>query len=100
MPLLELVERVRPHVENDSVFSSRRDKIRAQLRVVQEQLHADQPKRKAVAQAFKILSEFVREEAHDVTKDEVKESAKRFVVATLKNAPQLISAAQQAGLLR
>lgn len=99
LPLVELLERIRPHVENDSVFSSRRDKIRAQMVLVQEQLKSDQPKRQALVEAFKTMSEFVLEESKEVSKDEVKESTKRFVMATIKNAPSLISAAQQAGLL-
>ncbi|OWP62693.1 hypothetical protein CDA63_13040 [Hymenobacter amundsenii] len=98
-PLLELVERIRPHVGHESVFSSRHDKIREQLALVHEQLRAEQPRHKAVREAFHALNEFVREEAREVSKDEVKESGKRFVAATLKNAPKLISAARKAGLL-
>ncbi|MBT9391837.1 hypothetical protein KLP40_01570 [Hymenobacter sp. NST-14] len=98
-PLLELVERIRPHVGHDSVFSSRREKIREQLALVQAQLREERPRHEALREAFHTLSEFVREEAAEVTKDEVKESGKRFVAATLKNAPQLISAARKAGLL-
>ncbi len=98
-PLLELVERIRPCVGHDSVFTSRREKIREQLALVQEQLRAEQPKHEALRDAFHLLSEFVREEAREITKDEVKESGKRFVAATLKNAPKLLSAARKAGLL-
>ncbi len=99
LPLVELVERIKPHVENDSVFSSRREKIRAQMAIVQEQLKSDRPKRQALAHAFKTMGDFVLEESKEVSKDEVKESTKRFVMATIKNAPSIISAAQQAGLL-
>lgn len=99
LPLLELIERIKPHVANDSVFSSRRDKIRAQLAIVQAQLHSDQPKRQAISHAFMLMAEFVQEESKEVSRDEVKESAKRFVLATLKNAPSIISAAHQSGLL-
>ncbi|WP_019947598.1 hypothetical protein [Hymenobacter aerophilus] len=98
-PLLELVERIRPHVGHHTVFSSRREKIREQLALVQQQLHSEQPKHKALREALHQLSEFVREEMHEVSRDEVKESGKRFVAATLKNAPQLLAAAKQAGLL-
>ncbi|SET78231.1 hypothetical protein [Hymenobacter actinosclerus] len=98
-PLLELVERIRPHVGHDSVFTSRREKIREQLALVQQQLRAEQPRHKALREAFHLLTEFVREEVHEVSRDEVKESGKRFVAATLKNAPQLLAAAKQAGLL-
>ncbi|TGE07821.1 hypothetical protein [Hymenobacter fodinae] len=98
-PLFELLEKIQPHLENDSVFSSRREKISTQLAIVRAQLKLEQPKHRAVAEAFHMLGEFVREEAREVTKDEVKESAKRFVLATVKNAPSLIAAARQAGVL-
>jgi hypothetical protein len=49
--------------------------------------------------AFKTLSELVREEAHDISKDELKQAAREVVLATLKHAPQLISAAYNARLL-
>jgi hypothetical protein len=98
-PLFELLDRIQPHLENDSVFSSRREKINAQLAIVRAQLKSEQPKHKAIADAFHTIGEFVREEAKEVTKDEVKESAKRFVLATVKNAPSIISAAQQARAL-
>ncbi|NVO31046.1 hypothetical protein [Hymenobacter lapidiphilus] len=98
-PLLELVEHIRPHVGHNSVFSSRREKIREQLALVQEQLRAERPRHQALREAFRQLSEFVREDVREVSRDEVKESGKRFVAATLKNAPQLIAAAKQAGLL-
>lgn len=98
-PLLELVEHIRPHVGTNSVFSSRREKIGQQLALVQEQLRAEKPKHKALRDAFQLLTEFVREDAREVSRDEVKESGKRFVAATLKNAPQLLAAAKQAGLL-
>ncbi|UOQ51870.1 hypothetical protein [Hymenobacter cellulosivorans] len=98
LPLVELVERIRPHMENDSVFTSRRDKLRAQLAIVQQELHADKPRHEAIAHSFKLLAEFVREESREVSKDEVKESAKRFVHVALKTAPELIRAAHTAGL--
>lgn len=98
LPLVELVERIRPHMENDSVFTSRRDKLRAQLAIIQHELHADKPRHEAVAQSFKLLAEFVREESREVSRDEVKESAKRFVRVALKTAPELIRAAHTAGL--
>lgn len=99
LPLLELVERIRPHVGHNTVFTSRHEKIREQLALVQEQLRAEQPRHQALRDAFRQLSGFVREEVHEVSRDEVKESGKRFVAATLKNAPQLLAAAKQAGLL-
>jgi hypothetical protein len=98
LPLLDLLDRIRPHVENESVFTSRREKIKAQMAIVHEQLHADQPKHEAIAQAFKSITEFVWEESREVSKDEVKESAKRFVLVAVKTAPELIRAAHTAGL--
>ncbi|RYU77218.1 hypothetical protein [Hymenobacter persicinus] len=99
LPLLELLERIRPHMENDSVFTSRRDKLNAQMALAYAQLKADKPKHEALVEAFRLLGEFVLEESREVSKDEVKESAKRFVLATLKHAPGLINAAHQARLL-
>lgn len=99
VPLVELLDRIRPHVGHNTVFSTRRHKIDAQIALAYEQLRSDQPKREALTAAFHNLSEFVLAETREVSKDEVKESAKRFVLATLKNAPSLIGAAKQAGLL-
>ncbi|TGE28441.1 hypothetical protein E5K02_02955 [Hymenobacter metallicola] len=98
IPLLELLERIRPHMANDSVFTSRREKINAQMALAQKLLLTDKPKREAIVEAFKMLSEFVREESREVSKDEVKESTKRFVRLTLKAAPDLIRVAHTAGL--
>lgn len=98
MPLLELVEKIRPHVENDSVFTSRREKMKAQLTLIQGQLKSERPRREAVVHAFQTLGEFVVEESREVSKDEVKESAKRFVLLALKTAPDLLRAAHTAGL--
>ncbi|WP_139923728.1 hypothetical protein [Hymenobacter sp. DG01] len=99
VPLVELLDRIRPHVGHSTVFSTRRHKIDAQIALAYELLRSDQPKRQALTEAFHNLSEFVLAETREVSKDEVKESAKRFVLATLKNAPNLIGAAKQAGLL-
>ena len=57
------------------------------------------PRTPALRASCRQLRGFVREEAHEVSRDEVKEAGKRFVAATLKNAPQLLAAAKQAGLL-
>lgn len=99
VPLMELLDLIRPHVGHNTVFSTRRHKIDTQIALAYEQLRSDQPRRQALTEAFRNLSEFVLEETREVSKDEVKESAKRFVLATLKNAPNLIGAAKQAGLL-
>ena len=45
------------------------------------------------------LADLVVDEIRDISKDELKQAAKEVVLATLQNAPALISAAQQARLL-
>jgi hypothetical protein len=99
LPLVHLIEAIRPHIATEPVFASRREKINAQMGIVLEQLKTERPKRKALTHAFKTMGDFALESAREVHKDDLKQSAKGFVVATLKNAPSLISAAHQAGLL-
>jgi hypothetical protein len=99
LPLVELLETIQPYVANESVFRTRRKKINAQLVLVYAQLREERPKRQALTQAFKILGDLVLEETRDISQDELKQAAKEVVLATLKNAPALISAAHQARLL-
>ena len=99
LPLVELLESIQPHVVNESVFRTRHRKINAQISLAYAQLRAEQPKRKALLRVFRTISELVVEETHDISKDELKQAAKEIVLATLKNAPALISAAHQARLL-
>lgn len=99
LPLIELLETIQPHIASESVFHAKRVKINAQVGLVYAQLRAEQPKRKALLHAFRTLSNVVREETREISKDEVKDAAREFVLATIKNAPGLISAAHQAGLL-
>ena len=99
LPLVKLLESIQPHVVNESVFRTRHRKINAQISLACAQLRAEQPKRKALLHIFRTISELVVEETHDISKDELKQAAKEVVLATLKNAPALISAAHQARLL-
>jgi hypothetical protein len=98
-PLFELLESIQPLVANDSIFHTKRLKINAQMTRVYAELKADKPKRKALLDAFKTMGDLVVEETRDISKDELKQAAKEVVLATLKNAPSLISAAHQAQLL-
>lgn len=99
LPILDLLNAIKPHTANESVFRTRRRKINAQLAVAYAQLRQERPKRETLLVAFQTIGELVREEAHDISKDELKEAAKEFVLATLKNAPAIINAAHQAKLL-
>ncbi|GAB3585846.1 hypothetical protein [Hymenobacter daeguensis] len=99
LPLLKLLETIQPQVANDSIFHTKRVKIQEEMTRAYGELLAAKPRHKALLHAFKTLSELVREEAHDLSKDELKQAARELVLATLKNAPQLISAAHQARLL-
>lgn len=99
LPLLELLDSIKPHIANESVFRTRRKKINVQLALAYEQLKAERPKRKTLVLAFATMADLVREEMHDISKDELRQAAKELVLATLKNAPAIINAAHQAKLL-
>ncbi|UOQ65455.1 hypothetical protein [Hymenobacter volaticus] len=99
LPLVKLLETIQPVVANDSVFHTRRLKINAQIALIYEQLKEERPKRKALSSAFKTMGDLVLEETRDISKDELKQAAKEVVLATIKNAPAIISAAHQAKLL-
>lgn len=99
LPLVQLLDTIQPHLTNESVFHTRRLKINAQFAVACEQLKMERPKRKVLTHAFQIMGELVLEETRDISKDEVKQAAKEFVLATIKNAPAILSAAHQARLL-
>ena len=99
LPLVQLLESIQPHLANESVFRTRRKKINAQITLAYAELKAEKPKRKALLRAFKTMGDLVIEETRDISKDELKQAAKEVVLATLKNAPGLISAAHQARLL-
>lgn len=99
LPLVALLEAIQPQVAQESVFRTRRKKIKQHWLLVYEELHAERPRRQALTHAFQALAELVLEETKDLSKDELKQAAKEVVLATLKNAPALINAAHQARLL-
>jgi hypothetical protein len=99
LPLVALLDTIQPQVANESVFRTRRKKIRAHFDVVYAELQAERPRHKALAHTFQALTDLVREETRDISKDELKQAAKEVVLATLKNAPALINVAHQARLL-
>ncbi|GGF07408.1 hypothetical protein [Hymenobacter cavernae] len=99
LPLVKLLDAIQPQVASESVFHTRRKKIQASFAVAYQELKAERPKRNALTHAFQTMSDLVREESHDISQDELKQAAKEVVLATLKNAPALISAAHQARLL-
>ncbi|MCR5890178.1 hypothetical protein LRS06_20845 [Hymenobacter sp. J193] len=99
LPLLKLLDAIQPQVCSDSVFHLRRLKIQAHFAEVRQEIRAERPRRQKLQFAFQALSELVREEARDLSRDELQQAAKEVVLATLKNAPALINAAHQARLL-
>ena len=99
LPLVALLDAIQPQVANESVFRTRRKKIRAHFDVVYAELQAERPRHKALAHTFQALTDLVREETRDISKDEIKQAAKEVALATLKNAPALLNAAHQARLL-
>jgi hypothetical protein len=99
LPLLALADALQPQLTQESVFRTRRKKLKAHLAEVYAELHAERPRRQALTHAFQALAELVREEAQDISPDEWKQAAKEVALATLKNAPALINAAHQARLL-
>lgn len=99
LPLVALLDAIQPQVTNESVFRTRRKKIRAHFDLACAELLAERPRRQALTYAFQALAELVLEETRDISKDELKQAAKEVVLATLKNAPALINVAHQARLL-
>lgn len=96
LPLLRLLDTIQPHVASDSVFHLRRLKIQAHFAEACQEIRAERPRRQALQFAFHALTELVREEARDISRDELQQAAREVVLATLKNAPALINAANQA----
>ncbi|MGI4864639.1 MAG: hypothetical protein ACRYFZ_12015 [Janthinobacterium lividum] len=99
LPLLALVDTLQPQLAQESVFRTRRKKIKAHLTEVYAELHTERPRRQALTHAFQALADLVREEAQDISPDEWRQAAKEVALATLLNAPALINAAHQARLL-
>jgi hypothetical protein len=99
LPLVALLDSIQPSVTKESVFRSRRRKIKQHFAEVYAELHAERPRREALLHAFQALAELVQEETRDISKDELRQAAKEVVLATLQNAPALINIAHQARLL-
>jgi hypothetical protein len=99
LPLVALLDAIQPQVANESVFRTRRKKIRAHFDEVYAELQAERPRHKALTHTFQALTDLVREETRDISKDEIRQAAKEVALATLKNAPALLNAAHQARLL-
>ena len=99
LPLVTLLDTLQPQIANESVFRTRRKKLQAHLAEVYQELQEPRPRHQMLAHTFQALAELVREEIRDISKDELKQAAKEMALATLQNAPGLISAANQARLL-
>ncbi|RZK63016.1 MAG: hypothetical protein EOO59_00945 [Hymenobacter sp.] len=99
LPLVALLDSIQPQLAQESVFRTRRKKIKMHLAAAYAELHAECPHHQALTHAFQALVEVVREEAQDISPEEWKQAAKEVVLATLKNAPALLNAAHQARLL-
>jgi hypothetical protein len=99
LPLVALLDAIQPQVASESVFRTKRKKIRAHFDLACAELRAERPRRQALTHAFQALAELVLEETRDISKDELKQAAKEVVLATLKNAPALLNVAHQARLL-
>lgn len=99
LPLVALLDAIQPQVTHESIFRTRRKKIRAHFDEVYAELQAERPRRKALAHTLQALTDLVCEETRDISKDELRQAAKEVVLATLKNAPALLNVAHQARLL-
>jgi hypothetical protein len=99
LPLLALADALQPQLTQESIFRTRRKKLKAHLAEVYAELQAERPRRQALTHAFQALADLVREEAQDISPDEWKQAAREVALATLKNAPALINTAYQARLL-
>ena len=99
LPLVALLDAIQPAVEQESVFRTRRRKIKQHFRRLYAELHADQPRHHALAHVLQALTALVHDETHDIGRDELKQAAREVVLATLKNAPALLNLAHQARLL-
>ena len=99
VPLVALLQTIQLQVAQESVFHTRRQKIQAHIAVAFTELKAERPRRRVLTHSFQTITDLVREETRDISKDELKQATKELVLATLKNAPKIISIAHQARLL-
>lgn len=87
---MALLEAIQPQLNQESVFRTRRKKIKQHWLAVYEELHAERPRRQALTHAFQALADLVLEETKDISKDELRQAAKEVALATLKNAHKMI----------
>ena len=97
VPLVQLLETIQVHMADDSIFHLKRVRIQEEMTRAYGELLAEKPRHEALLLAFKTLRELLKEETRD--KDERRQAAKELLMATLRNAPKLISVARQARLL-
>lgn len=95
LPLVALLDALQPQLAQESVFRVRRKKLRAHWAIAYAELQAEHPRHRVLAHAFQVLTELVRDETRDISPEEWRQAAKELALATLKNAPALLSAAQQ-----
>jgi hypothetical protein len=74
LPLMALLEAIQPQLNQESVFRTRRKKIKQHWLAVYEELHAERPRRQALTHAFQALADLVLEETKDISKDELRQA--------------------------
>jgi hypothetical protein len=101
LPLVALLATLQAPPTQESVFRTWRKKLRAHWDTVYATLQAAPhgpagPNHHALAHALQTLAELLRDEARDISPEEWQRAARELALATLKNAPGLISVVQQA----
>jgi hypothetical protein len=101
LPLVSLLAALQAPPAQESVFRTWRKKLRAHWDTAYAVLLAAPrgpagPGHHALADALHTLADLLRDEARDISPEEWQQAAKELALATLKNAPGLISAVQQA----
>lgn len=101
LPLVALLTALQAPPTQESVFRTWRKKLRAHWDTAYAALQAAPhgpagPDHHALAHALHTLAELLRDEARDLSPEEWQRAAKELALATLKNAPGLISVVQQA----
>lgn len=104
LPLVALLAALQAPPAQESVFRTWRKKLRAHWDTAYAALIAAPPgptgaSHRALAHALHTLADLLRDEARDIGPEELQQAARELALATLKNAPGLISAVQQARLL-
>lgn len=101
LPLVALLAALQAPPTQESVFRTWRKKLRAHWDTAYAALQAAPhgsvgAGHRALAHALQTLADLLRDEARDISPEEWQQAAKELALATLKNAPGLISAVQQA----